>query len=686
MISEPVGADLRTLEEQLARAKSLNSEFVANGRLIDNAKQAVTALLRSLEGQQSPAELEALEAPVREVEDKYLQLAEALAERLQILDTALVQSQGVQDALDSLIQWLNTIENQLKSLMKPASLNKERLDEQLREQRLIHAEIESHRASLESVAYSAQDLINNSSNSRLASKIQAKLSDVLTRYEKIQMKTLQRGDFLEEISQSLSKFNVQVEHFEQWYADLIDQLESRDLNKLSHEEFAHKIEQFILKREKQRNNFEEMINNGKNLIAKKDVTDVGVVREKIKALENLWKDLNISLEEKQKASRARAEQLNAYERLRDSVLDWLNNFESRVNRLEVVALDLNILKRQSDDLKPLVKEYRDYAATLDKLNDLGSSYDSLTRSDSPSRRRSAYSPAKRQSVARRSSQDGRSPSPSKNYAASPVSPSGSSGFSSRRSSQENFHLEELSPVQQQLSEINHRYSLLGVKLNDRQTEIDTMREEVKKYLDNIRALGQFLDKVQRQLPKESVPMTRDESDKAAKVVKLILEEMYEKQSLLDNTRSQVKDLLRRKSGASGADTLHDELEDVTSRWKSLNDRCKSRIKLFEDLKDFHDTHDNLSNWLSAKDRMMSVLGPISSDSRMVQSQVQQVQVLREEFRSQQPQLQHLTEIGESILSQVDKSSPDGQRLAARLSAILQRWADLLGKYIRTVFL
>lgn len=48
----------------------------------------------------------------------------------------------------------------------------------------------------------------------------------------------------------------------------------------------------------------------------------------------------------------------------------------------------------------------------------------------------------------------------------------------------------------------------------------------------------------------------------------------------------------------------------------------------EDLKDFHDTHDSLANWLTAKEKMMTVLGPISSDSRMVQSQVQQVQVSR----------------------------------------------------------
>lgn len=72
------------------------------------------ALLRAVDGQISPGEISMLVEPVNALDSKYKQLSEALAERCQLLDTALVQSQGVQDALDSLINWLNTAENNLK--------------------------------------------------------------------------------------------------------------------------------------------------------------------------------------------------------------------------------------------------------------------------------------------------------------------------------------------------------------------------------------------------------------------------------------------------------------------------------------------------------------------------------------------------------------------------------------------
>ncbi|KAK9887502.1 hypothetical protein WA026_023054 [Henosepilachna vigintioctopunctata] len=680
ILNDPIAGDPKSVEDQLSSAKTINNEFVANGRLIDNANKATQSLLASLEGQISPSEMERLEHPVVELQQKYDQLSTAIADRCQELEAALIQSQGVQDALDGIINWLNSAENQFKNIQKPASLIKERLDEQIREHRVLQLDIDNHIASVDSVYLSASELIHSTSNTRVAKKIENKLNDVKLRFEKLFDRSQKRGEFLAEVDQGLTLFNNQTVKFDQWYKGIMDIVESRDLLKLSVEESSIKVQEISANVENQHQLFDEIIQNGKDLVNKRDVTDTSNIRDKIKALENQWRDLLNLLDDKQRLSKQRSEQLSTYEKLRGEVNEWLHRMESRVSRLEIVAVDLEILKKQNEELKPITKEYKDYALDIEKVNEAGLVYENLIRSDRPDsptkRKNQQYSPTKRPSYSsvRRPSIDGRSPSPSK-----ALSPSGSSGFSSRRSSQDGFHLEDLSPVQQQLAEINNRYSLLGVKITDRQSEIDSLRDEVKKHLDNLKTLGSFLDKVQRQLPKDTIPNTKDEADKLNKQIKHVLEEMYEKQSLLDSTKSQVKDLLRRKAGAIGIDNLNDELEDVVSHWKGLSDHLKNRIKFMEDMKEFHDTHDSLLSWLGAKERMLTVLGPISSDSRMVQSQVQQVQVLREEFRSQQPQLQHLIDVGDSVLTYMDVRSPDGQKVNNKLANVQQKWADLLGK-------
>lgn len=529
-------------------------------------------------------EISRLEQPVIELDHKYTQLGNALAERCQELDTALVQSQGVQDALDGIVIWLNSAENQFKNIQRPASLIKERLEEQLREHRVFQSDIDTHISSIDSVYLSASELIASSSNARVAKQIENKLNDVKIRFEKLLDRTQKRGEFLEDINSNLTIFVGSASQFEQWYTGIFEILESREFSKLHLEEYSIRMKEVAVNRDEKRKLFEDTIRNGKDLVNKRDVTDSAPVRDRIKAMENQWRELNNLLDEKQKLSKQRAEQLNAYEQLREQVTQWLIKMEHKVTRLEIVAIEIEILKAQNEELKPIHKEYRDYSSTVDKVNDIGNAYDNLVRGErpeSPTKRRSqAYSPTKRGSMVsplRRGSQDGRSPSPTKTLSIqSPLSPGSSSGFSSRRSSQEGFHLEELTPIQQQLSEINNRYSLLGVKINDRQSEIDSVRDELKKYLDNLKVLGSFLDKVMRQLPKDIVPNNKDEADKIVRQIRQILEEMYEKQSLLDSTRSQVKDLLRRKPGALGGDNLNSELEDVIARWKSVNDRCKDR--------------------------------------------------------------------------------------------------------------
>lgn len=78
----------------------------------------------------------------------------------------------------------------------------------------------------------------------------------------------------------------------------------------------------------------------------------------------------------------------------------------------------------------------------------------------------------------------------------------------------------MTAVQQELTEITNRYSLLGTKLLDRQNELENVREEVRKHLEHLKSLGQFLDKVQRALPKESVPSSKDDADKTGKLIKV----------------------------------------------------------------------------------------------------------------------------------------------------------------------
>ncbi len=157
MCSEPIGAEPRVVEDQLNRAKALNNEIIANRKLIDDAKQAAANLLSSLDdGQMSPQERRAIEQTPRELQDRYDAVAEAMANRCAELDSALVASQGVQDALANIAGWLDMAENNLKALNKPASLIRDRLDEQIRQVRVLQADIDSHEPSIQKMYQAAQ--------------------------------------------------------------------------------------------------------------------------------------------------------------------------------------------------------------------------------------------------------------------------------------------------------------------------------------------------------------------------------------------------------------------------------------------------------------------------------------------------------------------------------------------------
>lgn len=68
-------------------------------------------------------------------------------------------------------------------------------------------------------------------------------------------------------------------------------------------------------------------------------------------LESQWKELSNAIDQIREDGNVRVNQLQTYEKLRDQVLDWLTKNETKVDALEPVAVDADIIKRQTDEVK-----------------------------------------------------------------------------------------------------------------------------------------------------------------------------------------------------------------------------------------------------------------------------------------------------------------------------------------------
>ncbi|GFW43673.1 hypothetical protein TNCV_4770221 [Trichonephila clavipes] len=654
VLDEPTAADPRAIQDQLDRVKALNMELIQQGRLIDNAKQAASALLDAFEDSDiSLSDRRAIENKVKRLEDEYNNLCNLVNGRTNELQMALLHSQDIQDGLDSILKWLDDVESNLRNQNRPVSLIKEKLEEQ----------IQAHKF-----------------NQRLAKKIESKLKEVNVRFEKLCEKAQKRSDLLEEVCKSLSTFTSGANRFEEWLNAMFELTRKRETDARD----TSISEDIINQKEAKREEFEEVLRSGKGLVGKRDVTDTSVVKDRMKSLEQQWKELGDFVTEQHRKNKEKMEQLSAYETLRAKVLEWLTSMELKIDNLEPVALDKEVLRRQSMEIKALAKEHTDYGATIDKVNDLGNNYDALLRGENP--RHYSGSPTRKPSSPTRLSppKHRRSPdygSPSGRSVQSPLS-SISSGFSSSRSSADNLGgIEDLSPIQQQLAEINHRYSLLGMKLSDRGQEINSFSDEIKVYLDALKTLLNFVQAKERQMPKDPLPLNRDQAAKQLQALKAIQDDMLERQLELDRLKIQTDDLARRKPATPGIDNLQMQMSDLVQRWNELLSTVKEKSKFLQDFKDFQDSQDAMNSWLGQKEKMFQVLGPIASDPRMVNAQIQQVQVLRDEFSHQEPILNKSRECGHAILDHLDVNSPSAKKIREQLQNTNLRWDDLMNKLI-----
>lgn len=146
-------------------------------------------------------------------------------------------------------------------------------------------------------------------------------------------------------------------------------------------------------------------------------------------------------------------------------------------------------------------------------------------------------------------------------------------------------------------------------------------------------------------------------------------------------------------------------------WADISGSVKERKQHLEEsnknLDIFQTTELQLGQWLSEKELMMSVLGPLSIDPNMLKMQKQQVQVcmlcdvrstlltfrrfimlfflrdpfqiLQNEFKSRKPQYERLEEAASAILNSANQDPSSGKLVKEQLTALTQKWRGLTGQ-------
>lgn len=99
---------------------------------MDGARQAGSSLISALHAANAPeSEKQVIEKEINALTEGYNQLVDQINQKSNALQTALVHSQDIEDGLNRLLNWLGDTEGLVRTDWRPASLIRERLDDQV---------------------------------------------------------------------------------------------------------------------------------------------------------------------------------------------------------------------------------------------------------------------------------------------------------------------------------------------------------------------------------------------------------------------------------------------------------------------------------------------------------------------------------------------------------------------------
>ncbi|XP_038827418.1 microtubule-actin cross-linking factor 1-like [Salvelinus namaycush] len=665
-IAGPSGeTDTQTLQNTLRAVQLLQDELAERSVQLEKVRRAGRELANT---QESPT-LRAAEiiSTADGLEKRFSSLSESVSERAEQLQTSVAQSVSVQEGLKGLLAWLDGL------LLTPGPVQPtaQAVQDALTQNQKLRQELLSRQGSVEATCDSVSKLLQ-SSDASTASGLQGSLESLTRHYAAAQAKQAEREAELRGLLPKLENYerlNTDLQGFTQTRLRALSPAGQPDR---SVEDYRQTIEEVRAEQEQEAGQLKSFCQLGTDLSQAKALTSTQTLLDKVREVSDEFARLESNITERYNATQSCEQRLGHFRSLSGSLLRWLRTTQEQLPPKEP-NLSTEALQRRVQQLKDLLSDWEAQGVRVQELNKTGSELETLIINITAPQAKTGKRNGEKTACVRPL------------LPACPNSPSRVNGIHTCK---------DLTEMQVAVAEVNGRYEELGGELKNRRGHQEASLELRQKASQGTEELSRWLGDRENSLHlgQTTTSPSKPELVRAqAQENKALLSELAEHSGKVKELKSTLEKLIADNPDSPEADTWRQQMKEIDSRWEKANETAVQRQTELETCADrlgsFATAASQLGPWLREKELMMSVLGPLSIDPNMLNTQKQQVQFMLREFETRRPQFDQLTQAAEGILSPSggDSSPQDAKDLAevrSELGSISQQWDDLTQRLSR----
>ncbi|XP_056344705.1 dystonin-like isoform X2 [Oenanthe melanoleuca] len=648
-LSEPIAVDPKNLQRQLEETKVLQGQVSNHQIAVEKLKKAAEVLLDT-RGELTPDKDE-IQKTLDDIVERYDNLSKSVNERNEKLQVTLTRSLSVQDGLDEMLDWMEGVEKSLKE-QDQVPLNSAAIQDIISKSIMLEQDIAGRQSSINTMNEKVKKFMETADPST-ASTLQAKMSELAGRFSDASNKHREKLMKMEELKTKVELFEGLSTKLQSFLDEKNQALSETEAPRKDVSEVSQYMQEASVELAQHKKDLEVLKQLLEELSFHALPGDKALVLEKVNALSKKFKEVEETIKEKEEDVSSCQKQMDAFELLVESLKKWIKETTERIPAAQP-SLNTEELKKPLEDTLNLKDEWTLKAPELQKMNSRGTLLCNLITA--------VTSPAKLRAVAK----------------------SGGTilnGEGGAPGTQDFLKNKELTTVQQAMSNVNHSYEDLGVLLNGKISELESMLSKMQNIQEESTSMMHWLQKMDKTASDWEAAPTDSEAVKAqVEQHKLFETELKQSANKVQELKDKVTELLEKNPDSPEAPKWRQTLDKIDSKWKELNQVTSERQQKLEEssnyLIQFQTAEAQLKHWLVEKELMVSVLGPLSIDPNMLNTQKQQVQILLKEFDTRKPQYEQLTIAGQGILERPGEHPPSHEIVKEQLTAVAQKWDSL----------